>query len=206
MVREIQRTLSVALTANTFRPWLSTSINKTPEAVKEEEFTALREAASGGYPPQPATGPPEFEVDRSSVIAFNHRSGLRFRVTPIKRLTVIIAQKGYKRPVRGPTYDEDDEKSVRIIPTFYEKDRKQWYAGIKVHGEGIFIDLPEHNPELHVEKDFRWNEAQYDPLFVWWHSLSHRLITGLSLDSGYSSAAIRERIYFKRLSEHSIIC
>ncbi len=33
------------------------------------------------------------------------------------------------------------------------------------------------------------------PTHVWWHSLSHRLLTALSVDSGYSSAAIRERIY-----------
>ncbi len=33
------------------------------------------------------------------------------------------------------------------------------------------------------------------PLGVWWHTLSHRLIKALSLDCGYSSAALRERLY-----------
>ena len=37
----------------------------------------------------------------------------------------------------------------------------------------------------------------FHPLFVWWHSLSHRLITALSIDSGYSSASIRERVYLR---------
>ncbi len=33
------------------------------------------------------------------------------------------------------------------------------------------------------------------PVFVWWHTLAHRLINALSIDSGYSSAAVRERVY-----------
>jgi len=35
------------------------------------------------------------------------------------------------------------------------------------------------------------------PGFVWWHTLSHLLIRIISEESGYSSSAIRERIYFK---------
>jgi Domain of unknown function (DUF1998) len=33
------------------------------------------------------------------------------------------------------------------------------------------------------------------PVFVWWHTFSHRLITALALDCGYSSAALRERVF-----------
>ena len=36
-----------------------------------------------------------------------------------------------------------------------------------------------------------------NPLGVWWHTLSHRLIKALCLDCGYSGAAIRERLYIK---------
>ena len=35
------------------------------------------------------------------------------------------------------------------------------------------------------------------PLEVWWHTLSHRLIRSLSLDAGYSSSALRERVFFE---------
>jgi hypothetical protein len=34
------------------------------------------------------------------------------------------------------------------------------------------------------------------PIGIWWHTLAHRLIKAISLNSGYSSSAIRERIYF----------
>src|SRR5207249_9620468 len=32
------------------------------------------------------------------------------------------------------------------------------------------------------------------PVHVWWHTLSHRVLRALSVDSGYSSAAIQERV------------
>ncbi len=38
-------------------------------------------------------------------------------------------------------------------------------------------------------------QFQLHPVFVWWHTLAHRLINALSVDSGYSSAAVRERVY-----------
>jgi hypothetical protein len=34
-----------------------------------------------------------------------------------------------------------------------------------------------------------------NPLFVWWHSLSHKFLSWLAIDSGYSAASIRERVY-----------
>ena len=37
---------------------------------------------------------------------------------------------------------------------------------------------------------------ELDPVFVWWHTLSHLLIRRISIESGYSIASIRERVYF----------
>ena len=87
------------------------------------------------------------------------------------------------------------------------RDDKRWYPGVALQGEGIFVDLPNGNPRLEEERARIWQERVeqvrdvpyaylYHPLFIWWHTFAHRLITGLSLDSGYSSAAIRERIFF----------
>ena len=39
---------------------------------------------------------------------------------------------------------------------------------------------------------------ELDPEFVWWHTFSHALIKAISDDSGYSTASIKERIYFER--------
>ena len=39
---------------------------------------------------------------------------------------------------------------------------------------------------------------ELDPHFVWWHTFAHALVRAISDDAGYSSAAIRERVYFER--------
>ncbi len=179
--------------------------NKSMEQVKDEEFTALQDAAEHGYPPRPSTGP-LFEVDRNAVVRLTHSSGLVFRVTPVKRLRVVMVQRGYRRPVRGPTYP--DGRPIRLVETFYMKDGIRWYPGVALQGEGIFIDLPNGNPIFNEQRASLWFDRErgahgtpeaymYNPLFVWWHTLAHRLIYGLSIDSGYSSAAIRERVYFR---------
>ena len=75
-----------------------------------------------------------------------------------------------------------------------------------MHGEGIFIDLP---PAENLDfnrfetAEAWWSEFKkkktylFHPVLVWWHTISHRFIKALSIDSGYSSASIRERVYIK---------
>jgi len=180
-------------------------VSKSIEQVKEEEFAALQDAAERGYPLRPSAGP-LFEVDLNTVTRLAHHSGLSFRITPVKRLTVVMVQRGYRRPVRGPTYS--DGRPIPLIETFYEKDRRRWYPGVKLQGEGIFVDLPscfpcfdERRAKLWLDLESRMSGTSQGylchPLFVWWHTLSHRIINALSIDSGYSSAAIRERVYFR---------
>src|SRR5208283_1298202 len=77
---------------------------------------------------------------------------------------------------------------------------KKWYPGLEQIGEGIFIDLGANSPkfdspEWKAEYQKHMMDLQFHPVFVWWHSLSHRIIGALSVDSGYSSAAIRESVY-----------
>jgi len=181
------------------------NVSKSMEQVKEEEFAALQDATERGYPLRASTGP-LFEVDRNAVTRLTHRSGLSFRITPVKRLAVVMVQRGYRRPVRGPTYP--DGRPIPLVETFYEKDGRRWYPGVKLQGEGIFIDLPSGFPSFDERRAELWLDLErrvtglpeaylFHPLFVWWHTLSHRIINALSIDSGYSSAAIRERVYFR---------
>jgi hypothetical protein len=182
---------------------------KTAEDVKLEEFHALQNAAKFGYPPKPSLTP-DFEVDITEVTKVAHRAGLSFRITPVKRLRVVIAQLGYRRPVRGPTKEESGGRRtpIPVVERYYLEDGKRWYPGVALRGEGMFIDLPEGAPVFKRERSSLWNDRtlqagtspdayRYNPLFVWWHTLAHRLINALSLDSGYSSASIRERVYFR---------
>ena len=88
-----------------------------------------------------------------------------------------------------------------------------WYPGVELFGEGVFIDLsPEaqqtsviSHPNMDSDEARLWRETfdtdptqvHRHPVFTWWHTLAHRLIIALSIDSGYSSASIRERVYVR---------
>ena len=52
----------------------------------------------------------------------------------------------------------------------------------------------EENEEQHIDALDREN-AQTNPLFVWWHSFAHGLINQLSIDSGFMGVSLGERIY-----------
>ena len=162
--------------------------------LREEEFQFLRRAAEAGVPAVPsaaAGSPPLIEVHLADVRRIDPPvSQLGVRVTPVSRLRVVIAQTGYQRLGGAPNSVE------------FEHGASRWFPGVELFGEGIFIDLPERSvplsgPRIHAWRNVSDDRCPTDPVFVWWHTLSHRLLRALSIDSGYSSAAIRERVYLK---------
>ena len=175
----------------------------TPKQVRDREFQALQSAAIHGAPPRPYPYPTDFEVDKDAVITTPLTPDMTLRVTPVKRLRVVMAQKGYRRLIRG-------RSPPRVVETLYSVDRNPWYVGVVVHGEGIFIDLPpKENLDSHLPQTAKawWDEFErkksylFHPVFVWWHTLSHRFIDALAIDSGYSSASIRERAYITAVGD-----
>lgn len=177
--------------------------------LKKDEFLALVKASKHSPYQEHGGKSRRFEVDLKKVSelqAGSNNWNIPFIVTPIKTLSVLLVQRGYRREV-GTVKGE-------LVPTYYEDETgKAWFPGIETTGEGIFVYAkegfaPPQNEEWQrwteifngkrTEKDLRDNFDtiyMYHPLFVWWHSLSHRIINSLSIDSGYSSASIRERIY-----------
>jgi hypothetical protein len=191
----------------------SEALPRDSRAMRLQEFEALRKASLEGAPPMPSSnpvGPPQFEVIRQDVREYIGPGKHSLRVTPVSRLRVVMVQKGYRRldPLQG-----------RVVDISYIDDHdRRWYPGVELSGEGIFIDLaplvyPDgyhfdlhnsqiwfdawDNPERYHQRLRQEDEnADYlHPVFVWWHTFSHRLINALSIDSGYSSAAVRERVY-----------
>lgn len=190
---------------------LSGSSATNDRELRLEEFTALRNAAVNGAPARQSTtpgAPPQFEVIHQHVRAIVLPSGWSLRVTPVNRLRVVMAQTGYRR--LDPASD--------LVDIEYYDGQRTWYPGVELFGEGIFIDLAPLNgtdvqyTDLKGQAAAEWfgewirqvssyqqgtsfDPSVMHPAFVWWHTLSHRLINGLSIDSGYSSAAIRERVF-----------
>ncbi len=164
----------------------------TLQGIREMEFNALQDAAENGHPPDPTSENPEFQVNKFKVRKDVQFLSHRYRIAPVDRLRVVTVQKGYRRLGTDPN-------SNKLVSTFYFDGHRKWFPGLEQIGEGIFIDLGGHklgitSPEWESEYLTR-GDLQFHPIFVWWHSLSHRIIAALSIDSGYSSAAIRETVY-----------
>lgn len=193
------------------------SSGRVPDSVESmlhQEFRELQRAAAHGAPPVEARTPgmpPIFEVIRGDVRCLPGPCGRLLRITPVSRLQVTVVQVGYRRLIG------DDPDGCKLVPVSFTDSAGTWYPGIELSGEGIFVDLapaPDgsaspHFP-LHHEEAQAWLQAWADParygrrqaerdrlhpVFVWWHTFAHRLITALAVDSGYSAAAVRERIY-----------
>jgi len=200
---------------------LQADLPSDSQQLRNQEFIALRRAAEHGAPAQPSStpgAPPQFEVIKNDVRIFDGKYGHSFRVTPVSRLRVVMVQHGYRRL--------DPVQSEIVSVEYIDNHNRVWYPGVELFGEGIFIDLDPaslidgfHFPLSHSVSNSEWHQAWFDPeryqqrlyeptdkdylhpVFVWWHTLSHRLINALSIDSGYSSAAVRERVYIDVDSE-----
>jgi hypothetical protein len=169
--------------------------------LKEDEFDSLRYAAVWGAPPVPSpqTGaPPLFEVRLSEVRRFDGPAQrCRFRVVPVSRLRMVMVQRGYRRL---------DPSNAQLVSVSFQSGGRWWYPGAELFGEGVFIDIEDQDLALVGTRALAWersfqgspSDETLHPVHVWWHTLSHRLLRALSVDSGYSSAAIRERLFLKQ--------
>lgn len=190
----------------------------TPKSRAEylrQEHESLIDVVDTGFPPYPHDNerrpgePISFQVEATQ-IRRNVRGPngqLTFRVMPIERLRVVIVQVGHRRvEYIGPNSHLTPSRGAH--PTNPDE---FWIPGVEQFGEGVYIDL---NPEVTGQSNWypqgteatRWDQTvpsvtgpnelvTWNALSVWWHSFSHRVINAMSLHSGYSSTAIRERIY-----------
>jgi len=168
-------------------------VPSTALEIRTQEFDSIRELTSIGIDKE------YFSIDPRSTIRV-HVGQLPIYVTPINTLREIVVQTGYRRLDEGGL----------TVHTYYQGQSAKWFVGTENLGEGLFLYTD--NPETHIDQIpddvFQaWEDAyrsrtpdegyRFHPIFVWWHTLSHRIISALGIDSGYSSASIRERVYFK---------
>lgn len=153
------------------------------EDARGAELRVLREAAEYGKPLSP-----NFEIDPSAARVCR-LGGLSLRVTPVNRLRLVMAQIGYRR------------LGGKLVTTEHLESGSTWYPGVELFGEGLFLQLltpPQTNGSAYSEWQRRFDQSgkpEDHPMMVWWHTLSHRLIRALAVDSGYSAASVRERLY-----------
>lgn len=131
------------------------------------------------------------------------------RITRLREVRVLL---GFTR-VDAPEPDADEQPNV----VYLTKGRdERWLPAVEVNGEGIFIEFNKQtleewlsNPQVkNISEKYvasyreycdskRWTiKTDRDAVYVLMHTFSHLLIKQMAMSSGYSSSAIRERIYF----------
>ena len=142
---------------------------------------------------------------------------VRLNAFKIERIRTVTAQFAYQRiPALKTSTDSSSRKPRDVdVSSRFLGGEPSWYPGFEGFGEAIFlvasdpkklssiIDAMVSSEEWKLPmtkelSDFRssyWLEVMDNPIFVWWHTLSHCLIRALGSYSGYSSASLRERVY-----------
>ena len=140
------------------------------------------------------------------------------RVVLVHRLREVVALIGFTRfEAAMPNIEgEIDDLAINIRRANLAFEQN-WVPAIENLGEGVFISIKKETihqwlqrPEVKaraeaLERGFhKWLDTRGIPqdkakfpgaAYIMLHSLSHLLITAVSLDCGYASSAIRERIY-----------
>jgi hypothetical protein len=139
------------------------------------------------------------------------------RVVEVQRLREVRALCGFTRIT--PPADKADEKD-RLAPL--SRERMSWLPAVEVRGEGIFVELDPaaidawqarhaatiepRIARMREAHEQAWTNAGRTPpapekpiqaSYLLVHTLAHALIRQLSLDCGYSSASLRERLYVR---------
>lgn len=136
------------------------------------------------------------------------------RVVLVHRLREVIAQVGFTR-FEAISPDTDGELELGVRRASLTRDNPEWLPAIENRGEGIFIqfskdavekwlareqvksrgELLEHGYRMWSE-DHSASRRRFTGLpYILLHSFSHLLVTTVSLECGYPSSSIRERIY-----------
>jgi len=134
------------------------------------------------------------------------------RLMPVNRLRETRALYGFNRIFPESDWNLADRKSLLWKRALDWKD--SWLPAYVVHGEGIFFELDEAKLEAWegsaevqarvdrlaanyatVQTARHLRERDLTPRFVLMHTLAHLLMNQLTYECGYSSAALRERLY-----------
>lgn len=131
------------------------------------------------------------------------------RITRLREVKVLL---GFTR-VDAPDPDADAQANIVYLN---RGKQEKWLPAAEVNGEGIFIEFNQDTINRWVNtdavnglsqkyavcyKDFcefkGWTiTVLRNAVYVLMHTFAHLLIKQMSMSSGYSSSAIRERIYF----------
>ncbi len=131
------------------------------------------------------------------------------RITRLREVRVLL---GFTR-VDAPDPDADEQPNVVKLS---KGKNERWLPAAEVNGEGIFIEFNKEtlaqwlNTEMVKTISQKYADSyrefceskgwtmtvRRNAIYVLMHTFAHLMIKQMSMSSGYSSSAIRERIYF----------
>jgi hypothetical protein len=177
--------------------------------LREEEWRALQV--------EPSSIDPKAEFHSRSVTVAPEVEHFVERVVLLERLREVRALRGFTRIDPIPDIGEMGEVEALQsgMAPIMRQGPPQWYPGVDFRGEGVFIQLREAaiaeweaRPAVremafqHGQAQRSWSQARgleftdaRPARYLLLHSLSHLVIRQLSLDCGYASTSLRERIY-----------
>jgi hypothetical protein len=179
--------------------------------VKEVEFEALAEAKEqvGSDVPEGdffARALPKSHWDAPWMSAIQ-------RVVLVHRLREVVAQVGFTRfEAAGPDIQGELDITVERAPLALDV---VWLPAVENRGEGIFLQFKPEAIQAWLDRDqVKRRDGQLQRGFDLWkrehegsnrkyfglpfymlHSLSHLLLTAISLECGYPPSSLRERVY-----------
>lgn len=185
---------------------------ESPELKSEEEYRYEEYLAFKGEYDQSTSDPRDFLIEEKNVSEYN----LPFlkSLVLVKKLRELRVQTGFSR-IRPPQQNEedssDDDELIETMPV--SQKRQNWLPAYEVRGEGIFIEFKPEDLKSWANQDLVKSHlaslisrskknpdafgvvSELIPEFILLHTLSHIMIKQLSFECGYSSSALRERMY-----------
>ncbi len=176
--------------------------------IKQMEYDAITHHSDPAF----ASNPQHFKAEEDPLP--KPLDSFFSRVIRITRLREVKVQLGFTR-VDASDPEANAEEQPNIVSLHKNGDEK-WLPAAQVHGEGVFIEFNRNtinqwlnNPDVKGVSD-RYEEtykdycerkgwqilSKRDAAYVLMHTFSHLLIKQMAMSSGYSSSAIRERIYY----------
>ena len=181
----------------------SNKTNYTKQNLMEDEYHVL---CMGDYDKPDDV---QFKIARTKVPDF--LTDYIEDIVLVKRLREVLALRGFRRITpEQPNPNDERFRGYHLdgdcVPLGAEP--LNWLPAIEMLGEGLFIKLREdalEKWEQTFEQEYlpmseRLNQSNvgcdnFSARYVLLHTLAHLLIRQLSLECGYSGAAIKERIY-----------
>ncbi len=208
-VSKIYEMYFAAYTRQEFDEALARRLNNITEfkEIKQMEYDAITHHSDPAY----ASNKKHFKAEEDELPSYLKEYFSRIiRITRLREVRVLL---GFTR-VDAPDPDADADEQTNVVLLNKSK-TERWLPAAEVHGEGIFIEFNKQTIENWISNNVKDISLKYEECYkefcntkgwkvnilrnaayVLMHTFSHLMIKEMSMSSGYSSSAIRERIYF----------